>query len=136
MFQQFFELCKTRKVSMVLSYNVLCWVGLKIFLYIYNFGDKELVKSLSLFFFSVTWWKWLIAFSTKDAIAYFKNLLQIMRVILKLTQIVSSLSFIQQVSNHSSSSVKLLRTLLCQIFLHTTSFQPFFSFKWQLLFHH
>ena len=28
---------------MVLSYDVLCWVGLKIFLYIYNFGDKELV---------------------------------------------------------------------------------------------
>ena len=43
---------------MVLSYDVLCWVGLKIFLYIYNFGDKELVESLSLFFFSVTWWKW------------------------------------------------------------------------------
>ena len=92
---------------MVLSYDVLYWVGLKIFLYIYNFGDKELVKSLSLFFFSGTWWKWLISFSTKDAIAYSKNLLQIMRAILKLTLIVSLLSFIQQVSNHSSSSVKL-----------------------------
>ena len=40
---------------MVLSYDVLCWFGLKIFLYIYNFRDKELVESLGLFFFSVIW---------------------------------------------------------------------------------